>query len=80
MTTARTTTTNEAQIRALIEDRINAVRNKDVAAANAHTAAEVRMFDVVDPLQSSGSAALRKRAEEWFGSFDGPLGFEDDRV
>ncbi|MEO6391841.1 MAG: nuclear transport factor 2 family protein [Pyrinomonadaceae bacterium] len=76
MTIATTKTTSEAQIRALIDERIHAVRNKDVTAAIAHTSDDVRMFDVVNPLQSSGSAASRKRAEEWFGSFDGPLGFE----
>jgi ketosteroid isomerase-like protein len=33
-------------------------------------------FDVVDPLQKIGSDALRKRAEEWFSSFQGPIGYE----
>lgn len=75
MTTTQRQSTNEAQIRRLIDERINAVRTKNVAAATAHTADDVRLFDVVNPLQNSGSDASRQRAEQWFGSFDGSLDF-----
>jgi ketosteroid isomerase-like protein len=33
-------------------------------------------FDVVNPLQHTGSDALKKRAEEWFASFEGRIGYE----
>jgi uncharacterized protein (TIGR02246 family) len=66
----------EAEIRALIDDRIKAVRAKDVDAAVSNIAPEVLSFDVVNPLQNVGSGASRKRAEEWFASFEGPIGYE----
>ena len=55
---------SEAEIRALIEDRVNAVRAKDAAAAVNHFAPDVVAFDVVGPLQYLGSEALQKRAAD----------------
>jgi len=66
----------EAQIRALVEDRVKAVRAKDSNAATASVARETLSFDVVNPLQHIGSDAARKRAEEWFSSFQGSIGYE----
>jgi uncharacterized protein (TIGR02246 family) len=63
------------QIRRLVDDRIEAVRRKDVDALVSHYAPDVRSFDVVNPLQSTGSDALRKRLEEWFSSFPGSIEF-----
>jgi ketosteroid isomerase-like protein len=34
------------------------------------------LFDVVNPLQTTGSDAARARLEEWFASFQGPIGYE----
>jgi uncharacterized protein (TIGR02246 family) len=65
-----------AQIRRLIDDRIKAVRRKDVDALVSHYAPDVLSFDVVNPLQSAGSDAIRKRLEEWFPSFQGSIDFE----
>jgi uncharacterized protein (TIGR02246 family) len=67
---------NETQIRALIDDRAKAVRAKDINGAISHYAPDVLSFDVVNPLQQIGSDASRKRAEEWFSSFQGPIGYE----
>jgi ketosteroid isomerase-like protein len=67
---------DEAEIRKIIEDRMNAVRKKDVNRATECVAPNILLFDVVNPLQYSGSDMLRKRAEQWFSSFDGPIGFE----
>jgi len=39
-------------------------------------APDVLLFDVVNPLQSTGSGAARARLKEWFASFDGPIGYE----
>ncbi len=76
MTTATSDTTNQAEIRAMIDERIKAVRAKDVNAAIAGIAPDVRLFDVVNPLQSVGSNASRKRADDWFSSFQGSIGYE----
>ena len=66
----------ETQVRALIEDRVKAVRAKDVEGAMAIVAPDFLMFDVVNPMQSVGSEGSRKRTREWFSSFAGPIGCE----
>jgi uncharacterized protein (TIGR02246 family) len=76
MTTATTRALDEAQIRKLMDDRIKAVRARDVSASMANLAPDILSFDVVNPLQNIGSEASRKRAEEWFSSFQGPIGYE----
>ena len=67
---------DETQIRALIDDRAKAVRSKDSNGAISNVAPDVLSFDVVNPLQHIGSDASKRRAEEWFSSFQGPIGFE----
>ena len=73
---ANSKTTDEAQIRALIDDRAKAVRDKNVNEAISSIALDIVSFDVVNPFQQLGSAASKKRAEEWFSSFEGPIGYE----
>jgi ketosteroid isomerase-like protein len=67
---------NDADIRALMEMRIKAVRAKDVAALTANHAPDVLTFDLIDPLRNLGLTALRRRAQEWFASFAGGLDYE----
>ena len=76
MTTERSRAVDEAQIRALIDDRVKAVRAKDSVGATARIATAVLTFDVVNPLRYIGSDGSGKRAEEWFDSFQGPIGYE----
>jgi ketosteroid isomerase-like protein len=76
MATANNKAAGEAQIRALIDDPIKAVRTKDVSGLLASYAPDVLVFDLVKPLQYCGSDALRKRATEWLSSFEGPVGYE----
>ena len=76
MTTANTKIMDEAQLRKLIEDRIKATRAKNVDEAMVSIAPDIVLFDVVNPLRYSGSDALKKRAEEWFSSFQGPIEYE----
>jgi PhnB protein len=64
----------EAQIRALIEDWAEAVRNKDVDRAMAHHAPDSVTFDLAPPLISTGATPSGLAA--WFGTWRGPLGFE----
>jgi len=65
-----------AQIRGLMDDRVEAVRAKDVNASMSAMVPDILSFDVVNPLQYIGSQALRNRTEEWFSSFQGPIGYE----
>ena len=67
---------DEVQIRALIDDRLKAVRAKDINGAMSSSASDILSFDVIDPLQYVGLHALRKRLEGWFASFQGPIGHE----
>lgn len=76
MTAATGNAVEEAQIRALIDDRARAVRAKDVNGAVSSSAPDILSFDVVNPLQHIGSDASRKRTEDWFSSFQGPIGYE----
>lgn len=74
--TAISKTSDEAQIRKLIDDREKAVRARDVDGSIANIATDIVWFDVVNPLQHLGSDALKKRANEWFASFDGAIGYQ----
>jgi ketosteroid isomerase-like protein len=63
-------------IRALIDRRVEAVRAGDVRAAISGVAPDVVSFDVVSPLQRIGAEHNIERAQEWFASFESPIGFE----
>jgi len=65
-----------AAIRELIERRGDALRSRNVDDLYEQVAPENVAFDVVNPLQYTGSIETRKRAEEWFSTFDGPIGYE----
>jgi uncharacterized protein (TIGR02246 family) len=74
--TAISESADAAQIRRLMDDRVEAVRAKDVNASMSAMVPDILSFDVVNPLQYIGSDALRNRTEEWFASFQGPIGYE----
>ena len=76
MTAKTSKATEESQIRKLIDDRVNAVRARDIKGATSGIAPDIVVFDVVDPLQRLGSESSKKRAEEWFSSFQTPIGYE----
>ncbi len=78
--TAISKTSDEAQIRKLIDDREKAVRARDVDGSVANIAPEIVCFDVVNPLQHFGSDAIKKRANEWFASFEGAIGYETNEL
>ena len=65
-----------AEIRQLVEQRVEAIRAKDADRATSMMTADSRLFDVVDPLQSTGANIAKNRAEEWLASFQGPIGYE----
>jgi len=73
MTTETDSATDEAQIRALVDDWASALRAKDINRLMASYAPDVLTFDVVNPLQRKGLDAVTKRAEEWIFSWQGPI-------
>lgn len=66
----------EDEIRAIMDSLANAIRSKDVNALMAHYAPDVLTFDLLSPLQYTGSDAIRKRVSQWFSSFQDSIGFE----
>jgi len=76
MTTENSRAADEARIREHIEERVRAIRAKDVDALMAHHAPDVLMFDALDPLQYVGADAVRERSEEWFSWYREPIGYE----
>jgi uncharacterized protein (TIGR02246 family) len=69
-------TTDEAQIRELIEERVKAIDEKDVDKLMSHHAPDVLSFDVLDPLQYTGLGTIRQRAEKWLSSYQSRIGYE----
>ena len=53
MTTEKSNTNNEAQIRTIIEERVKAVGNKDINGLLSNHAADILSFDIINPLISS---------------------------
>ena len=66
----------EAHIRDMMKARIEAVKAKNVDALVAHHAPSVLAYDLLEPLQYVGLEGLRKRAEQWFAGYDGPMEYE----
>lgn len=66
----------EAEVRALIDALVAACRAKDAGALMACYAPTVLAFDLITPLRYEGADQVRKRAGEWFASFQGPIEFE----
>jgi ketosteroid isomerase-like protein len=69
-------TSDEAQIRALIETWATDLRAKRVDALMSHRAPEILLYDLAPPLLYRGADAYRKGLEEWFATFQGPIGYE----
>ena len=76
MTPRSISVNDEAQIRKILDNWAEAIRAKDSHALVSGFAPHVLMFDLIKPLQYVGSMAVRKRAEEWLSSFQGPIGYE----
>ena len=66
----------EAEIRALLKARIEAVKAKSVDALIAHHAPSVLAYDLIEPLQYVGLEALRSRAQQWFDGFESAMSYE----
>jgi ketosteroid isomerase-like protein len=71
------TTDDETGIRALIDERTAAIRDKDAARAMATLARDVIAFELAPPL-SLGPDAARDEAglAAWLSGWEGPIGIE----
>jgi uncharacterized protein (TIGR02246 family) len=68
--------TNEDRIRALFEERVRAIHDRDAQALVSVCAPDIVSYDALPPLQRLGADAVRARAEEWLGWYDGPVGYD----
>ena len=66
----------EAEIRALIDERVEAIQRKDVETLVNAVAPDIVLFDALDSLQRRGSTDVRAKTTQWLGWYEGPLGFE----
>lgn len=73
-------TSDEAQIQTVLEERLQAVRDKDVDMLLKSTAPNVVVFDVVKPLQPITFEQVENRAKNWFTSYAGPIECEMDNL
>ena len=76
MVTDNSKATVEAHIRGIIEERVKAIRAKDINALMSNYASDAVSFDALNPLQNNGSDAGRKRAEAWFASYQSSINYE----
>lgn len=69
-------TTDEAQIQLLLEERVNALRAKDIDRIASLNAPDIVVFDIPAPLQCVGNKTYMKNIVEWLDSHRGPIAFE----
>lgn len=66
----------ESDIRRVMDSRKESVRSRDIDAVVADLAPDIVSFDVVGELQKIGRDECRKRAKEWFSSFEDEMSYE----
>jgi len=76
MTSETSRQNEEAAIKRIIEDGIEALRSKNLAGVMALYAPEVVSFDIVPPLRYRGAEAFSTVWEEVFSLFQGPIEYE----
>ena len=76
MTIENSQANDEAHVRAIIEERVESVRNKDINALLSNHAPDILALDVLNPLQYTGLDKVRERAEKWLSSYQGSIGYE----
>ena len=63
-------------LRRRIEALAQAIRDKDLGQLMTFYDRDVEVFDLRASLNVTGAGAYRNNLEQWFDSFEGPLGFE----
>ncbi|MFF5210503.1 YybH family protein [Streptosporangium sp. NPDC000396] len=66
-------TSNDSEIRALLESRVDACQTKDVDRLMSHYSSGIVYYDVVPPLQFAGTDEVRRNFVRWFDEYDGPI-------
>jgi PhnB protein len=66
--------TEEAQIRAVLEDWVDALRSKDAVRLKSHSVAEMVQFSMAPPLVADGNGV--NDLQTWLDTWQGPIGCE----
>ncbi|MBG0567570.1 YybH family protein [Actinoplanes aureus] len=66
----------EAELRALVEERVAAVAAKDPKPLAARQHPDVIEFNVLPPLHTHGSAAAETTTQAWFDGYATDIGYE----
>jgi ketosteroid isomerase-like protein len=69
-------TSNDSEIRALLDSRVNACQTKDIDRLMSLYSSDIVYYDVVPPLQFAGSDEVRRNFLRWFDEYDGPIDLE----
>jgi len=67
---------SDAELRALVEERIAAVAAKDPGPLAARQHPDIITFNVLPPLSSRGSAAVEQATRTWFEGYATDIGYE----
>lgn len=67
---------NDSEVRALLDNRVDACREKDIDRLMSLYSPGIVYYDVVPPLQFTGAADVRRNFMRWFDQYEGPIGLE----
>ncbi|CAM4078232.1 nuclear transport factor 2 family protein [Kibdelosporangium persicum] len=70
------TPTTDPEVMALLDRRVEACRAKDIDGLMALYAPTIVYYDVVPPVQFTGTDEVRRNFLRWFDEYDGPIGLE----
>ncbi|MBE9211509.1 SgcJ/EcaC family oxidoreductase [Plectonema cf. radiosum LEGE 06105] len=76
MVAINNTTTDEAEIRQIIDNWVESVRAKDIDGLMSHYVDDSVLFDIMPPLKHQGASAYRQLWEQCFPYFQGDIGYE----
>ncbi|NJL79787.1 MAG: SgcJ/EcaC family oxidoreductase [Richelia sp. RM2_1_2] len=76
MVAINNTTTDEAEIRQIIDNWVEFVRAKDIDGLMSHYVDDSVLFDIMPPLKHQGASAYRQLWEQCFPYFQGDIGYE----
>ena len=67
---------DDSAVKALLNSRVDACKAKDIDRLMSLYSPGIVYYDVVPPLQFTGSADVRRNFMRWFDEYDGPISLE----
>jgi ketosteroid isomerase-like protein len=74
--TEKAMTAIDAEVRELLEDRVDAAQAKDIDRLMSLYSSDIVYYDVVPPLQYAGTDEVRRNFTRWFDGYDGPISLQ----